>query len=166
MTTAQSQSVAPAPRRTAFTLIELTIAVLVMGILAAVAAPAIVDAMRDARARAAALVVASDLDHARHQAQARNDAQTVTFDPSAETYELVGLSHFDRASQSYVVDLAPEPYQAALDSASFGADGTSLSITFNRFGRPDYGGSVVVSAGGVQRTVVVDGVTGKATVQP
>lgn len=152
--------------RRAYTLIEIVITLLIIGILSALVAPRVADMMVTSRVRAAAGLVVADIEYARQWAMTRGTTQAVVFSPSTASYELTGLKNRDRPDQPYVVKLTASPYEAALASAAFGSSGTGLTLTFNRFGRPDYGGSLVVTAGTKQRTILVDGVSGKATVQP
>ncbi|MCH8259363.1 MAG: hypothetical protein IIC46_04065, partial [Planctomycetes bacterium] len=60
------------------------------------------------------------------------------------------------------VPLREPPYLAKLASVDLGGD---AQLTFDGFGVPDSGGSVVVQAGDYQYTVVVDPETGVAEVQ-
>lgn len=159
-------SPAVARRQRGFTIVDIVLTTLILGIMAAVAAPKIADSMVLSRVRAAALCVASDLEHARQRAKVKGSTQNVLFSPSTNTYSLYGLNDLDHSSKAYSVNLAAEPYKVSLASASFGATGTSLSVSFNRYGRPNYGGSLVVSLGGKQRTIVVDSVSGRVSIQP
>ncbi len=152
--------------RPALTMVELVVVVLIVGIMAAAISPRVASTMTTSRVRAAAQIIASDIEMAGHRAKVRGTPQEVKFSLGNSSYELLNMKHLDHPGQNYMVDLTASPYDALLDSVSFGSDGTSKSLWFNRFGRPDFGGSIVVSAGNKQRTVLVDGVTGKATVQP
>ncbi len=57
--------------------------------------------------------------------------------------------------------LSDAPYYAQLVSAAFGGDEV---VTFDGYGLPDSGGTVVVGVGGVTRNVVLDGQSGLADI--
>ncbi len=68
----------------------------------------------------------------------------------------------DGVAGDYTVDLSAEPYRANVVSASFNG---GTQVVFNGWGLPNSGGTVVLSVGAEQRTVVVDGTTGGISIQ-
>lgn len=152
--------------RSALTMVELVVVLLIVGIMAAAIAPKMVDTATSSRVQAVALTIAADIEMAAQRAKELGKTQTVNFTTASDTYELLNMQDIDHPGEAYSVDLTDSQYNASLSSSSFGSDGTASSITFNRFGRPDYGGSVEVTVSSKQRTVLVDGVSGKVTVQP
>jgi Tfp pilus assembly protein FimT len=149
-----------------FTLPDLVITVLIIGILAAVAAPKYADSVAWYQVDAAAKRLAADLRYARQHARSSGSSQSVDFNPGGNTYALPGMHDVDHPSQAFTVDMTDTEYPASLAAVSFGGDGTATTVVFDMYGRPDAGGSVVVEVGGKQRTVVVDGVSGAVSVQP
>ena len=147
-------------------MLDLVITVLIIGILAAVAAPKYADSMRHFQLEAAAQAVAADLRHARQHAKTKGSNQSVVFTQASNSYDLPGMRDINHSSEPYTVDLSKTGYPATLISVSFGASGTGNSILFDLYGRPDFGGSVVVEAAGQQRTILVAGETGRVSIQP
>ena len=154
----------PPRGRRAFTLLEVVIAVLVMAILAAVATPQLGNAITHHRAKAAALRIGSDLQRAQRAARLAGASRSVVFDVAANRYSLPGLTDPDHPGQAFTVDLAATGYPASLLSVSLGPSGTSTSITFDMYGRPDAGGSITLRSGGDQRTIQIDPLSGRVTV--
>ena len=152
-------------RQPAFSLVELIVVVAIVAILAGVAIPRFDSGSTRHRADAAARRVVSDLVLARRHANHVSTAQTVTFDPAADSYQLSGLPDLDRPSIDYVVHLADEPYGATLISADFNG---SSSVNFNGFGQAtgmaSTTGTVVIQIGDQQRTIILDPDTGELTI--
>ncbi len=149
--------------RVGFSLIELIITMLIVGIMGAIAAPKFHDSLSYHRANSAAMRIVADLKLAREYAKSTSADQTVTFSLGTDSYSITpGLTDLDRSSQPYEVTVSDAPFQASLISANFGGTAT---VTFNGFGAPDDGGQVVVQVGSHQVTVLLNVETGEATIQ-
>jgi prepilin-type N-terminal cleavage/methylation domain-containing protein len=150
-------------RRSAFSLLELTAVVLIIGILAAVATPNWAAVLSKYRADAAAQRVVTDLARAQSLAYSTSTTQTLSVNVAQSSYQIIGLRGLDRASSTYAVDLTAEPYRSSITSASFAG---ATQISFDGYGQPTVAnGSVVVASGGQTRTITVDPTTGKASYQ-
>jgi len=150
----------PPPRRDAFTLLELVIVLLILGIMAAMAVPTFFDSLLYHRVESAALRVKADVEQLRTTAQRTSKTQTMTLGESSYTLppEVVGLEH---VNDSYTVDLLKAPYQ--LESVSIEFD-DSPTLSFDGYGMPTLGGSFVLQAGDYFRTVTLDKNTGETTI--
>jgi hypothetical protein len=138
------------------------IIVLIAGILASAAVPAVTHSLSAHRVQSAAQRVKLDLEHARRRARVSSTSQSVEFDSASSSYTLPGISHLDHPGIGYAVDLAGPPYNSLIASADFGGD---EQVIFNGYGLPDSGGAVVLQSGRHQRTVTLDAEQGKATIQ-
>jgi len=142
-------------------LVELTIVVLIIGIMVTVAVPRFADTLSYHRAEAAANRIEADLKLARQRAIASSSSQVIVFTNGGDKYTLSGVEDLDHPSLQYEVVLSEAPYHASLNSVSFGA---ASQITFNGFGVPNSGGTVVIQSGQYVKTITVDPNTGKPTV--
>ena len=168
-----------APRIAGFTLVEMVIVVLVIGMMAGAAAPRFLDTLANNRVEAAAKRIAVDLNYARAHAISKGSStdEQIHFFTATEKYELAGLPDPDHPGASYWVDFSTAGYPVDLVSVTFTNDQsvtTNQTLQYNLYGRPRSGsgtisalttGQIVVSSGSHQRTVVINAVTGKASVQ-
>jgi len=133
----------------------------IMTVLAALAAPRYGRASGRYRADLAARRVAADLRLVQACAKAASASRTVTFIPETEQYRLWNIPASDGKPGDYTVVLSDEPYRAELTGVNFNG---GLQVVFNGWGLPDHGGTVVVSAGSEQRTILVDGTSGMVSI--
>lgn len=148
--------------RLGVTLIDLTVAVMIMAVLAAVAFPRFAATLGKIRLESAAKRLVADLGYARQQAISTSQNQQVTFQFGSTTYQLDGVEDLNHGAGVYTVDLSAGPYQVLRMTPSFNGDS---SVVFDIYGQPDNAGSIVIDGGAAQVTVAVDGDTGKAHIQ-
>jgi prepilin-type N-terminal cleavage/methylation domain-containing protein len=149
-------------RHGGFSLIEMAIVMVIVALVGAMALPRYGNAVAHYRLDAAAKRVAADIAMARAQAVTTSNSQTITFTTSTKTYTMSNVTALDNRSTTYSVNLGAEPYKVSLQSVVFGAGTT---VTFNAYGAPDNGGSVVVSLGTATKTISVEATTGRTTIQ-
>jgi len=145
-----------------FSLLEIILVLAIIVTLAAIAAPRYAASLARYRADLAARRIRADIEQAQLSAKAASTSISVEFFVGDNKYEIPGLSPLVGSSGSYAVELSARPYAAALVSAEFGGD---AELIFNGWGMPDSSGTVILTVGSEQRTVTVNGETGKATVQ-
>jgi len=149
-------------RSAGFTLLELVIVIMTIGIMIAVVVPRFADALSQHRLDAAAKRIELDLKLARRRARTYSSSQSIQFDTIAHAYILPGVPHMDHPDSDYRIELAGAPYGAWLVSADFGGD---TELLFDGYGVPDSGGTIVVRSGRYQKTITVNSDTGKVDVQ-
>jgi len=161
--------------RSGFTLVELIMVILILSIAAAMVLP-MASSAGSVQLRAAANMVAADLEYAKSMAISRGQAYSILFDKNNETYRVqdhneVDILHPVKKGLPYLVDFPHEGRlsRVTIDNAVF--NGTSR-VAFDYLGTPydDNGaslnaaGSVILKAGGDTMTVKVEPVTGFITV--
>ena len=125
-----------------FTLIELIIVILIVGIITGIVITKMIS-QTGISAALAADMAASDIRAVQHNALYTGSSRSISFGGS-----------------DYTADgLIPES-RALPGDATAGA----YTITFNSFGEPDQGGNFNVNCGGDSRTVAIEALTGKVTI--
>lgn len=149
-----------ARERRAVTIVELVIVLLIMSIMAAAAVPTFFESLLHQQVEAAARRVKADLELVRNTARLTSAAQSLSFSGMSYTLsaEIVGL---DDPNERYAVDLSMPPYEVGAVRADF--DSTQ-EVTFNGYGVPSSGGTVILKCGGHQATVSLDGTTGDVAI--
>jgi prepilin-type N-terminal cleavage/methylation domain-containing protein len=153
---------AHAARRPGYSLLELIAVVTIVGMLTAVALPRFAASLNRYRADAAARRIAADIDRLRLAARRTSTQQSIVFNVAGNSYSSAGVTNLDHSGSTFSVSLSDAPYQATLSQASFGSGST---LTFNGFGIPSAGGTVVIQSGATSHTITVDANTGRAAIQ-
>lgn len=141
-------------------LVDLTLTVMILGLLAGIAVPKFINSLDHYRTKSAAAQIQADLALARQLAMARSESLAVQFTVASSEYTLEGVDHPHLRGEIYTVRLAESPYDVSLASANIGGD---MRLVFNAFGLPDSGGTITVQAGRFQQTVTIDPESGKAS---
>ncbi|WP_197526473.1 GspH/FimT family pseudopilin [Botrimarina colliarenosi] len=130
-------------RPAGFTLVELVLVVMILGVLAGVAAPQYRHALAATHLEAAARSLAANLRYAQATAISTATTVTVTIDPAAETYASSSLGDRDRLDARLNVNLAAHGHGVAIAASSFGV-GTNVSFNFR--GEPSAAGAVTLTS--------------------
>jgi len=131
------------PDSRGFTIIELMMVVVLIGILAVSVVPKFVDTSAISLVGAAAMV-AADIRYTQELAMSTNSSKTIVFTTSNDNYTV----------DSRNVDL---PSKVSISSG--------MTFTFNSLGEPTTGGgsSVTLSAGAETKTITVENYTGRVS---
>jgi prepilin-type N-terminal cleavage/methylation domain-containing protein len=148
--------------QSAFSLVELSLSIAIIGISCAIVLPHWSNSIQNYQLSLAARRVAADIAWAQSIANSGSASVTISFDSIGSTYQILSNADPDHPAQTYTVNLAADPYHVTLSSVNF-ASATQLS--FNGYGVPTNAGTIVLAAGGVQKTIGVDGVTGNVSIQ-
>ena len=158
-----------------FTIIELMMVVVIMGIVALLAIP-MISSGSDFQLRAAANIIAADLEYAKSLAITNQENYSIIFDASNESYEMhdSGGSIVDdpvRGSGGIAVDFANDSRFRQVDMQTVSFD-TTDTVTYDYLGAPYNGSSnplsssaIVLEAGAQTMTIRVEPVTGYVTIE-
>ena len=117
-------------RRAGLSLLDLTVAMLIVGIIGAVGSLKYADALRAHRLQGAALAISEDLRSAQHAARTRGAPVTVVFDKDAETYTITGMPNPAKPSQPFQVNVR-ERFGVEIKDSKFDAN---KPLVINAFG--------------------------------
>ena len=150
-------------------LLELTVTVLILGIVAAIASPTYSSSLHNYRTEVASQRILQDIEQARRVARQTNSSRTITFSTSSQSYTIAGLGSLDRVGQSYEIPLSGAPYHSRLlflaTSAQPSVSLSSVAVVFDRFGMPNQGVRLRVGSGAVEKRIDVAPVSGRVSVQ-
>jgi prepilin-type N-terminal cleavage/methylation domain-containing protein len=156
-------------RKPGFTLLELTIVIMISGILAAVAVPVYSNSLHQFRVEVASQRIAQDIAIAQTRARQISTTCTVSFSDTNNTCDVGGFSSLDRSSQPYQVLFSQSPYLVDVHSLVTASAPTTplknVSVVFNKFGMPDQGISVSVRAGSFAKQIDVEPLTGRVSIR-
>ncbi|MGB7346805.1 MAG: GspH/FimT family pseudopilin [Pirellulaceae bacterium] len=159
--------------RIAVTLLELAIVLLVIGLMAAVAAPRFGQAMRGVQSRAVAIQIAAHLNYVRRTAINQGQTTTLTFAATGSGYTSTDVTFPDRVEEKLRVNLREmfDPSVSAIADFDSATQIDASTITFDPEGVPHvgtsamHGGMITVSSPGApSQYLVIAAGTGTVTI--
>jgi len=149
------------------TIIELLIVVIIIALAAAIVVPRMGSA-GSMQVRAAADMIAADLEYAKSMAISRQSNYTVIFNTSTDSYQIRDASgvinHPVKVGSQFIVNLPADSRLGQVDitNVSF----SDSQVKFDRLGSPDNGGTIIIedSSGSASATITVQAVTGYISV--
>lgn len=141
--------------RRGISLLETLCALAIIAVFAAAGTPRFAKAVTARRAEAAARRLSADLEWLRSTARTTSVTQSITF--SGNAYSLTGFVNPDTPGTAYTVNLAGTTYRATIAALNLGGP---TAISFNGYGIPSVGGTIIVQSGASTRTVTIDATSG------
>ena len=171
-----------------FTLVELLMVVIILGIVAMAGMPTLVSGLEGYKLSAAVTEIVTAIEYAQLTAMTAGGRTRITLDASANTIkvekskpgssllgseteldeaDVEGVSYVNMGNpinkgKDYLISLASEDRLSGVDIAT-SVFGAGNFIIFDALGAPSNGGAVTLSLGSRQATVSVDSLTGKVT---
>jgi prepilin-type N-terminal cleavage/methylation domain-containing protein len=150
----------------AFSLLEVVIVLIITSIMMSVAAPRVQSFIANDRIRRLGTQIVLDLTMARSEAIKRRTPIKVRFNEGGDYYEI----EFPERVAS--IDGKKSTYRVRLDDHSTGhkAEIRSVSLegddqfTFDQFGTPSLGGTIVIGSGDSETSITIDQANGNVTV--
>ncbi len=159
----------PAQPRGGYTLVEVLIVVVIIGLAGAIVVPQIL-ASGTLGVQAAARMIIADILYAQNEAIAQQGGRHVVFDVANDSYKLtdaagttLAVEWKNGSAENYVVRFADDSrFQGVrITAADFGG---SNDLGFDDLGTPTSGGSVTIEYKGDRYQVTVAAFTGRVTV--
>lgn len=164
------------PRSRGFTLFELVIALVILGIISLIVVPSLLRGQGARAVTTAASMLAADIEYC--ESACINTPQApcvIKFDVANNRYWVARASTPDTPLPNSLVDGTPYVVDFATGRSATLNGVTIVSVTpattlaFDAFGRPNSGGAtptITFSGGGSTATVTIDPTTGEVTTSP
>lgn len=146
-----------------FTVVEILIVLVIITIAALTAVP-MMSSASSVQIRAAANMIAADLEYAKSMAISRGQNYSVRFDQAADSYQVEDqgnnvIPHPVKKGFDYIVDFGNDTRLNRVDLTGANFSGNP-DVEFDSLGSPDNGGTVSLQAGTATMTITVEPITG------
>jgi type II secretion system protein H len=148
-------------RRRGFSMVEIAFVVVIIGVVAAIAAPRYASAVQRYRVWSAAQRLHGDLQQAREWARASGVPHEVRFDAGNESYAIVRVPASGPEVVRAKVSLAASPYDAEIGRARFQA--SQAEVDFDAYGRLASGAKIYITSNAWSVPVLADPTSGEIT---
>lgn len=152
-------------REEGVTFIELLMVMVIIAIAAMIVIPRMGSA-GGVQVRAAADMIAADLEYAKSMATSRQVNYTVVFNTATESYQIQDsggvIDHPRKIGSQFIVNFATDSRLDQVDITAVNFNATS-QVIFDRTASPDNAGTITLQGGGVTATITVEAVTGYIT---
>ena len=153
-----------------FTMVEMMIVLLILGIVSAVALPSIRSNLDEIKLDGAAREVVSAIQYCQSMAIKTGLDHQVNFNVMQDKYKCQDMA----TTTTVIHPIDKKPYDVDFDvvatfqgveivSVSF-IPGNQPTITFSSLGEPNKNGTIVLGYGGLQKTITVSGILGNIAV--
>ena len=139
--------------RNAFSMIEMTLVIFIVGVIVAIAAPKFADAGSGRRLGAAQNVIERDINAVKLRAKATGKVHTVVFYPNDEMYVAFEGTDIKRDAIVFARELDTEPLNVDLSRTNIGGD---QNILVSAFGELEKSFAVRVLDDGIEREVAFE----------
>jgi type II secretion system protein H len=152
-----------------FTFIETLMVVLLMGIVATLAVPALDSAFTETKIDAVTVWIIGDIRYAQSLAIRTQQLHSVIFDPANDAYRLADkdgttIQH-PLTKQAYQVNFTTQARWQGIDLVSTTFAGGTNTVIFDSLGAPQSAGIVTLRFAGQQRLISVASPTGRVLYQ-
>jgi Tfp pilus assembly protein FimT len=132
--------------------------------IAALTAVPMMSSASSVQIRAAANMIAADLEYAKSMAISRGQNHSVRFDQAADSYQVEDqdnsvIPHPVKKGFDYIVDFGNDTRLNRVDLTGANFSGNP-DVEFDSLGSPDNGGTVSLQAGTATMTITVEPITG------
>jgi prepilin-type N-terminal cleavage/methylation domain-containing protein len=151
-------------RRRAFSLVELTVVLVIIAAIAGMAYPRYASSLSHYRVDLCARRFAADLALAQAASRSTGKFQTITITPATDRYRLDDQATATTAGARYIVAFNTDPYYTSLRSAKDPGGSDVTILKFDGFGNPSTGLNALLVCGDHWRRVTVDASSGAINV--